>query len=314
MEQITADHLRDEFLESLDERAEKSFKGSLEQAFIDWYVEAEFGQLKWDFTDGPNDGEIDAVVWRRPDDKPAVIVLQSKFSEKVNGQKLARTAYQDFERVVEAFYRKDDVFDEFLERVRPELRRLYTKVLKQLDGNWLIEKKAFRMITTSGRVPRLEFKRIPTEGFVYGYEIMELYRQFRRVWTPKAHDLVLTAHDKLPYPDPKRGVTSYLFNAMISDFKKYVERNNVERLVARNIRYHLPGPVGTGIRKTYEDTPHDFWYLHNGITVVCDDFEERDRKATLTNPSVINGAQTLYAIDHSRLDNSPAIVGTRVIV
>jgi hypothetical protein len=105
-----------------------------------------------------------------------------------------------------------------------------------------------------------------------------------------------------------------LFNAKVSELKEYLDRNDVGRLVARNIRYHLPGAVGKGIRRTYENAPHDFWYLHNGITIVCDDFEERDRRATLTGPSVINGAQTLYAIDRSRVENSPALVGTRVIV
>ena len=143
---------------------------------------------------------------------------------------------------------------------------------------------------------------------------MRLYRQFRRVWAPRAEELTLTVPDKLSYSDPKRGVTSYLFNAKVSDFKKYFCDNDVGRLVARNIRYHLPGSVGKGIRRTYENDPHDFWYRHNGITIVCDDFSERNRKATLTNPSVINGAQTLYAIDRSRVENSPALVGTRVIV
>ena len=109
-------------------------------------------------------------------------------------------------------------------------------------------------------------------------------------------------------------MTSYLFNAKVADFKKYLNQNDVGRLVARNIRYHLPGSVGSQIRKTYEELPHDFWYRHNGITIVCDDFSERNRRATLTNPSVINGAQTLYAIDRSSIENSPALVGTRVIV
>ncbi len=163
------------------------------------------------------------------------------------------------------------------------------------------DKKAFRLITTSRRIPGFEFDLIPSENFVYEPDILKLYRQFRRVLTPKAQELTLTVHDKLSYSDPKRGVTSYLFNAKVSDFKKYLDRNDVGRLIARNIRYQLPGPVGGGIRKTYEDAPHDFWYRHNGITIVCDDFAERDRQATLTNPSVINGAQTLYAIDHSRI-------------
>jgi hypothetical protein len=314
MTDIRPDLLLSEFADSLKERAGKNFKGHLHQAFIDWYVEAEFGQLKWDFTDGPNDGGIDAVIWRRPDDKPPVIILQSKFSEKIGSQKLQRSAYKDFERVVSSFYRHTEMFDEFLEGVAPEIRKIYLKAVKLLDGNWLSEKKAFRLITTSNRIPRLEFDLIPPENFVYGADILNLYRQFRRVLTPKAQELTLSVQDKLSYSDSKRRVTSYLFNARVSDFKQYLDRNDVGRLVARNIRYQLSGSVGAGIRKTYENAPHDFWYLHNGITVVCDDFEERDRKATLTNPSVINGAQTLYAIDRSRVENSGALVGTRVIV
>ncbi len=314
MEEIRPDLLVPEFLDSLKERAEKNFKGHLHQAFIDWYVEAEFGQLKWEFTDGPNDGGIDAVVWRKADDKPPVIILQSKFSEKVGGPKIQKSAYTDFRRVVNAFYRQDEVFDEFLEGVAPDVRRVYLKAFRLLDGNWLGEKKAFRLITTSKRIAGYEFDLIPSENFVYEPDILRLYGQFRRVLTPKARELNLAVHDKLSYSDPKRGVTSYLFNARVSDFKRYIDHNDVGRLVARNIRYHLPGAVGAGIKKTYEKTPHDFWYLHNGITIVCDDFAERNRKATLTNPSVINGAQTLYAINRSRIENSPALVGTRVIV
>lgn len=315
MSELDDNFLVREFVESLQERADKSFKGRLDQAFIDWYVEAEFGRLEWNFTDGARDGGVDAVVWRRPDDKPPVIILQSKFSENGKKQKLGKSAYQDFQRVVEAFYRGEDAFDEFLEGAAPELRKIYLKALNLLDGNWLSDKKAFRLITTLQRVARMEFGRIPPDSFVYGTDILSLYRQFRRVWTPKAHDLVLNIQDKLAYNDVRRGVKSYLFNAKVSDFKKYLERNkDVGRLVARNIRYQLGGSVGEAIRKTYEGFPHDFWYLHNGITVVCDDFEERNGKATLTNPSVINGAQTLYAIDRSRVDNSPAVIGTRVIV
>ena len=314
MEDIKPDLLVSEFLDCLRERADKNFNGHLHQAFIDWYVEAEFGQLDWKFTDGPSDGGIDAVVWRRPEDKPPVVILQSKFSDKIGEKKLHKSAYRDFRRVVNAFHSRDGVFDEFLDDVAPEIRKFYLKAFKLLDGNWLSERKAFRIITTLDRIPRFEFNLIPEGNFVYGTDILNLYRQFRRVLTPKAQELVLTIHDKLSYADPKRGVTSYLFNAQISDFKKYLDHNDVGRLVARNIRYQLPGRVGRGIRKTYEDAPHDFWYLHNGITIVCDDFAERDRKATLTNPSVINGAQTLYAIDRSRIENSPALVGTRVIV
>lgn len=314
MDDISPEHLVSEFLDSLRERADKFFKGHLHQAFIDWYVEAEFGELRWDFTDGPGDGGIDAVVWRRSDDRPSVIIIQSKFAERIGAHKVAKNAYTDFHRVVEAFYHRGEAFEDFLSTVPTHLRKIYRKASKLLDGNWLTQKKAFRLISTLGPVRRLEFARIPSDCFVYENDILGLYRQFRRDQTPKARELVLSVQDKLSYIDSKRRVTSYLFNARVSDFKKYLEQNDVARLVARNIRYELPGKIGGEIRKTYEKTPHDFWYLHNGITIVCDDFAERERKATLTNPSVINGAQTLYAINHSPLEYSQALVGTRVIV
>lgn len=93
MNKLSDHFLAKEFIEALHERAEKSFKGRLEQAFVDWYVEAEFGHPEWNFTDGARDGGIDAVIWRRPGDRPAVIILQSKFSEKIEKQKLGRVAY-----------------------------------------------------------------------------------------------------------------------------------------------------------------------------------------------------------------------------
>jgi hypothetical protein len=314
MRDIRPDLLMSEFLQYLRERADQHFNGHLHQAFIDWYVEAEFGQLKWQFTDGPNDGGIDAVVWRKHDDKPPFVIIQSKFSERIGRQQLQKSAYQDFQAVTDAFYYGGETFHEFLEGVAADIRKVYLKAFKLKDGNWLRDKKAFRLITTSKRVSRCEFNRIPSENFCYDSNILALYRQFRRVWVPKAREITLTVHDKLSYSDPKRGVTSYLFNAKVSDLKKYLDHNDVGRLVARNIRYQLSGAVGAGIRKTYESAPHDFWYRHNGITIVCDDYLERNRSATLTNPSVINGAQTLYAIDRSGVENSPALVGTRVIV
>ena len=41
------DMLQAEFLEVLQNRAEERFKDRIEQAFVDWYVEAEFGEVQW---------------------------------------------------------------------------------------------------------------------------------------------------------------------------------------------------------------------------------------------------------------------------
>lgn len=304
-----------EFLDEVTQRADNSFKGRLHQAFLSWYIDAEFGRVAWDFTDDVSDGGIDAVVWR-PDDLPPVVIIQSKFTEIVGSGQTPARAYRDFRSVVDAFHYRDEAFDEFLADVRDDLKRIYRRAFDRLTdlNNWRLEQKAFRLVTTMRRRPRSEFNRIPKENFVYAVDVLRLYEQFRKGATPKPRPLQLTIEDKLVYSDRRRGVTSYLFNARLSDFRRYLAHNDVARLVARNIRYNLGGQVSREIKKTYERAPLDFWYFHNGLTIVCDDLVEKNRVATLINPSVVNGAQTLYAISGSRRQQSPALVPTRVVV
>ena len=309
------DLLVTEFVDAIRERAEAEYKGRLQQAFVAWYVEAEFGRVDWDFTDDAGDGGIDAIVWR-PGDRPAVVILQSKFSERVGSGLLSPMAYRDFGSVVEAFYRGEDTFDEFLTTVRDDARRIYRRAQERLSeaANWHAGKHAFRLITTCKGRKKLEHQRLPESAYCYDEAILDLYQQYRKGHTPKAKDLYLHVEDKLPYRDGRRGVTSYLFNAKVSDFRRYFESSDVGRLVARNIRYNLAGRIGTAIRTTYEREPQNFWYVHNGITLVCDDYTEKDQTAILTNPSVVNGAQTLYAIAASHRRSSTALVATRVVV
>ena len=311
---MNAHSLTAEFLDELQQRAEKHFCGRLHQAFVDWYVEAEFGKCPWEFTDDPMDGGIDAVVWC-PDDLPPVCVLQAKFTENVSGTPLAAQAYDELGKVVSAFRYRGELLEDLLASVRDDLRRLYRKVSERLtDCNWHQAKKAFRLVTTFKHRAGARLELIPNQNLVFADDILRLYGQFRRVWTPRARPLELVVNDKLSYTDGRRRVTSYLFNARMSDFRKYLEHNDVARLLARNIRSNLAGRVGRAIRNTYEKKPHDFWYLHNGLTIVCDEYAEKNQTATLVNPSVVNGAQSLYAIAASASKTSVALVTTRVIV
>jgi hypothetical protein len=180
--------------------------------------------------------------------------------------------------------------------------------------NWFHKKKAFRLVTTLSGRSQSKFDLIPKHGFWDEIDVLRLYGSYRQAQTPTARDLNLRLEDKLSYRDRGRRIQSYIFNARVHDFRKYLESNDVGRLVARNIRYNLGGKIGPNIRKTYENKPRDFWYFHNGLTLICDEFEESHGEAILKAPSVINGAQTLYAISGSSNRTSPALVTTRVIV
>lgn len=316
MHDDSPEQIRREFLEELHRRAVEDYKGKIHKAFIAWYVEAEFGNVQWELTDDSADGGIDAVVWL-PNDFPSVAILQSKFTTHVDKSALNAAAYADFERVAEAFRYGEESLNEFLAKPRADLGSIYRRAHKKLGeaGGWAQRKKAFRLITTHSRSRKEEFDLIPENNFVYAKEIEALYRQYRRTKSPPAKTLILHAGRRvLPYRDSVRGVHSLLFNARVSDFRAYLEDCSVARLVAGNIRLNLGKKIGRMIRATYEEKPHDFWYFHNGITMICDKMTHASGRVTIYRPSVINGAQTLFAISASDTKRNGALVTTRVIV
>jgi AIPR protein len=117
--------------------------------------------------------------------------------------------------------------------------------------------------------------------------------------------------------DRKTGVSSWIFSANGWQMGQLVEQYGV-KLFARNIRGYL-GETGINkeIRKTLHSEPSNFWYLNNGITIVCDaalleSASGRDR-LSLSNPQIINGQQTTYALSSEPRGAQRAEVSVRVI-
>lgn len=76
---------------------------------------------------------------------------------------------------------------------------------------------------------------------------------------------------------------------------------NAHSLLRQNVRSDLKGTeVNKVIRSTAESSPEDFWYLNNGITVLCDSIRKAVRGGASTgsgtfeviNARIVNGAQT----------------------
>ena len=95
-------------------------------------------------------------------------------------------------------------------------------------------------------------------------------------------------------------------------------------LYERNIRTFLGhSEVNTSIQKTLADSPQDFLFLNNGVTMLCDSIEPKSQKKAgkrlkLRGLSVINGAQTIassasYVENHKSSDISSARVSLTII-
>lgn len=71
-----------------------------------------------------------------------------------------------------------------------------------------------------------------------------------------------------------------------------------------NIRNHLGNnKVNKRIQKTIKETPKDFWFYNNGVTIVCNSFDidshfyrNGGAKVTIDTPQIVNGCQTTKTI------------------
>lgn len=119
----------------------------------------------------------------------------------------------------------------------------------------------------------------------------------------QAHDidLTVTLSDWGSLDGPPKAIYGHTQG---SDVAAWLNDNG-EQLLAKNVRVFLgDSEVNKGIKETAVKTPDEFWYLNNGITVLCKSFEKHvaggtDRRVgtfTIKGASVVNGAQTVGAL------------------
>ncbi|MFS8204338.1 AIPR family protein (plasmid) [Streptomyces sp. CWNU-52B] len=83
-----------------------------------------------------------------------------------------------------------------------------------------------------------------------------------------------------------------------------------------NVRdYQGPVTVNQEIRRTLEnpDSP-EFWWLNNGVTIICSDATTGGKTYTLTDIQIVNGLQTSHTIYEVLRGNGEAPIGDRMLL
>ena len=77
-------------------------------------------------------------------------------------------------------------------------------------------------------------------------------------------------------------------------------------LLSQNLRYFVKnGPIDKDVDETIRNSPETFWFKNNGISIICDSFEQSGKEIHLKNFSVINGGQTTRKIfDSPNIDEA----------
>lgn len=94
-----------------------------------------------------------------------------------------------------------------------------------------------------------------------------------------------------------------------------------ETLFEENIRLYLgeKNEVNTKIlQSALSDNPVEFWYLNNGITIVCDSYTYQPKLASpvvaIYNPQIVNGGQTSHSLFEARKRNPEKTPNIKVLV
>lgn len=70
-----------------------------------------------------------------------------------------------------------------------------------------------------------------------------------------------------------------------------------------NVRdYQGNNSVNEEILRTIDEEPEKFALLNNGITIVCDEYIQSNRRITLKNPQIVNGCQTSHVLFFAQRD------------
>lgn len=287
---------------------------TIEKAFIYWYLHTKFGKhCKINITDGSSDGEIDAVVF----EGDIVYVIQSKFSENIfrdrNPSSLSLGDYSKFDKTISSFDNKEN-FEEYLKTVESSLHILYKKIFQIYQKN--PELVVFEITTLHSPSPSGERRfhnRDKINYYYYNYNL-RLFELSLEGATPLAKSIELNfTENPLICEDPYTKIKSYVARVFLKDFINYTDDDPYFMIISRNVRNDLHSEINNKIKETYLTAPEEFWYSHNGMTIICERATIRGRTFLLVGPNIINGAQTIHSIKGLEKRDPKAKVLVRII-
>ena len=258
------------------------------------------------FTDGPNDGGLDAIASYDQNDLPRIALIQSKRVQQIDrndildaASKIARTV-ADLEGGSAAKYNH-------------RVRRAYSRARDATDNAPLdlmvcttAEPSQATRNQVEAAVGNDEFLKEYNVSVYYGDDVEDAIRHIEQ---PKPHveegSLIRDANaGVLEYQptgqaEPKGIVTS----VSALSLNQLYSAHHADGLFAQNLRMFIAKKdVDNAIGRTIQRAPGDFWLKNNGITIACEDFRIDGNKIVLYKFSIINGCQTATRIGKSTID------------
>lgn len=284
------------------------------QAFGRWFAEMYF-QSPHDMyiADGAGDAKIDLFFSTKNGSSTEHCILNTKFTNKYNS--LAPVGfYNEVIAFWQAFANDGNRAAYLANIVRPELRPRYKKLFQYYD-----EGNANLFFVTNSRRNDAQIHAIKAcKVQVFHLEdVLQFMVDYIEDAMPHTADLLLTGISTvLSAGEQDSEVPTSIVFARLADFIKHMDDDPYDLLFARNVRLSLGNtPVNKEIRDTFRDSPKEFAFSNNGITILCEKLthDPGAHEVIITNPRIVNGSQTLHSIRDVLNPSSAARVMVRVI-
>lgn len=284
------------------------------QAFGRWFAEMYFENPQNIYiSDGSGDAKIDLFFTASNGKNVEHCIVNTKFTEKYDA--LAPVAfYNEINAFWQAFANEGNRASYLSNIVRQELRPHYKRLFQHYDQG-----SARLYFITNSRRNEKQIKAIEScDVKVFHLEdILQFMVDYIEDAMPQTYPLLLTGINSVLSVDPHDSdVPTAIIFARLADFIKYMDDDPYDLLFARNVRLSLGNtPVNIEIRDTFKDSPKEFAYSNNGITILCETMVNLAgaHEVRLTNPRIVNGSQTLHSIRDVPKPSSSARVMVRVI-
>jgi hypothetical protein len=285
----------------------------LPQAFGRWFASMYFDKPQdFSISDGSGDGKVDLFFQTSDGRNVDHFVLNTKFTEKYNAAAPV-SFYDEINRFWQAFANKSNR-NAYLAVVRTELKPKYRKLFEYYDNG-----HAQLFFVTNHRRNERQFEAVKANGVRIFHldEMLQFTLDYLEDAMPRTPSMTLTAINTVLSAD-KRDTeipTSIVFAKLI-DFVKYMEGDPYDLLFARNVRLSLGyTAVNKEIRATFRDSPEEFVFSNNGITMLCEQHthDPGKQEVKIENPRIVNGSQTLHSIREVNNASPNARVMVRII-
>jgi len=322
--------------QALNELGERFPNFKDDDLFVLWFLRAYVtdseSQAAKAISGGSNDKGVDALLI--DDTSQSVFIVQGKYRQSIGKKSEGRSeviAFAELANLLNVY--SDEQASNYLAdadvSVAEALRQARKKVQKNKYRTWLyfvttgkvsptIRKDVQQKVRQANRVARIEV--------IDGNRAMLLFRDYLDGVAPPVPALELemeagsgvTVNGIAQRFDHSANVESWVFSMRGDAVARLYDRAGI-RLFARNIRgfMGLKTAVNRGMIATLKSEPERFFYYNNGITIVCDEAEQRSSQGRdhlyVGNPQIINGQQTTRTLAEFPKNAAKASVLVKVI-